>query len=496
MLLCPFENSRFILSFANTDLFFRLINPPGQLLQYFRINDPYRLLGLLVILVLLSLILLVDGPVASITEVRDIGLGAKIREGFSPYNEIVDRHAPLMAWFDGATHVVFGNSITGRRVFALVLLFLQCGLWGIVLISRKAFEENTYVPSFIFMALLFYATDNFALSGELIGALFMLGAINNLFKVIEFRAQRDETLFNLGLLVSLASLFALPYSLFILTILLCMRLYARVAGRSYVMVLFGFLLPHLLIAIAYWMTDSFGRLWSYYYLPTLTWDHSNLLTAQSWGLLAVPGIFLLMALFVLGRDARFTKYQGQLLQTMFLWLATSVAVGFVTFNIRPQSFICAVAPVCYFVTHHFLLIRRKRIAEMLTLLLVFGLVGVLYLTRYGLLFKRAYDGVFVSGAHPLPQYEDKKLLILAPDRDGLAMKNPGSLFLDWKLTEDLLSNPGYYDNLNKVYSTLKKDPPDVIVDKKNLLAPFLKQIADPSLNYVKQGDTYQRKASN
>ncbi|NJM25262.1 MAG: hypothetical protein HC859_07000, partial [Bacteroidia bacterium] len=212
------------------------------MLQYFRINDPYRLLGLLVMLVLLSLTLLIDGPAASITEARDIGLGAKIHEGFSPYSEIVDRHAPLMAWLDGATHLVFDDSITGRRVFALVLLFLQCGLWGIVLISRKAFEENTYVPSFIFMTLLFYAADNFTLTGELVGALFILGAINNLFKVIEFRVQRDETLFNLGLLVSLASLFALPYSLFILTVLLCMRLYARVAGRSYAMVLFGFIL--------------------------------------------------------------------------------------------------------------------------------------------------------------------------------------------------------------------------------------------------------------
>ena len=105
------------------------------LLRYFRINDPYRLLAILVLLLLMALPVFIDTPGMTFPELKSIVIGQKIREGFTPYTHIVDSTPPLTDWFYAGCDFLFGSSLTARHIFALFLIFVQACLLGSIFID-------------------------------------------------------------------------------------------------------------------------------------------------------------------------------------------------------------------------------------------------------------------------------------------------------------------------------------------------------------------------
>ena len=100
------------------------------LLRYFRINDPYRLLGLLVILILVYLPLFIDMPGMTYPELKNLVIGEKVHEGRTLYSELIDSTGPLAAWFNGLLDLIFGSSVLARRIFAFIVLFFPDSICG------------------------------------------------------------------------------------------------------------------------------------------------------------------------------------------------------------------------------------------------------------------------------------------------------------------------------------------------------------------------------
>ena len=141
------------------------------MLRYFRINDPYRLLGLLAIMVVISLPLFIDAPEMTLPELKSILLGEKVHSGSSLYTEVVDSTAPLAGWFDALFEMIFGRSVLGRHILAFFIVFSQAAYLGIVFINKKAFSESTFIPSVIFAFLFFFSFDTLSLNAELLECL-------------------------------------------------------------------------------------------------------------------------------------------------------------------------------------------------------------------------------------------------------------------------------------------------------------------------------------
>src|SRR5687767_10725047 len=115
-----------------------------MLLRYFRINDPYRLLGLLVILLIIYLPLFIDLPPITNPELKSMLVGEKIHEGSKMYAEVADNTAPLAAWFHALVDIVFGRSLLARHILAFIIIFFQSAFLGIIFITKKVFSENTF----------------------------------------------------------------------------------------------------------------------------------------------------------------------------------------------------------------------------------------------------------------------------------------------------------------------------------------------------------------
>jgi hypothetical protein len=454
------------------------------LLRYFRINDPYRLLGLLGILLVIYLPVFINTPEITYPELKSILLGEKVHEGSSLYIDIVDGTAPLAGWFDSLFYLVFGKSLLARHILVFLIVFIQAVYLGVVFINKKAFSESTFIPALLFVILFSFSYDTIALSGELLGSGFLLLALNNLFKEIEFREQRDESILNLGLFISLASLFSFSFAVYLIAAIVILAIFTRLELRKYLLMILGFLLPHLFLISIYYLRDGLESLWSFYYLPNFNFDSTAYVSVRTlWILGALPVVYLVISLVVLNREARFTKYQSQLVQGMFFWMIFAVLQVLYSKELRPQSFITLIPPLSFYLSHSLLLIRRRRFAEINIWVLLLGIVAINYLSRYGKIQGVSYASLVVPESQQYASFKGKKILVLDDDLAAYKHTTPAPAFLNWKLSKEIFEQPGYYENVVRVYRAFKKDPADIIIDPKNLLRPYLVRIPELQKQY-------------
>jgi hypothetical protein len=453
------------------------------LLRYFRINDPYRLLGLLGLLIIIYLPLFIDGPELTKPELKSLIVGEKIAEGHAPYTGLIDSVGPITAYFYGLMDLIFNRSLLARHILAFFILFSQSVYLGVMFINRKAFSENTLIPSFLFSVLIFFSFDNLALTGELLGSGFLLLAINSLFKEIEFRTQKSETVFNLGLCISLATLCSFSFVIHLLSACAILIFYTRSSVRGFLLLIFGFLLPQFVVMSLYYLNDALPQLWEFYYMGNITGVANKLVSNSTMLYLgAIPLFYLVVSVVMLNREARFTKYQSQLLQSMFFWLIFSFFQAFNSTEFRPQSFIIIIPCLCFFLTHFLLMIRRRKFAEMNAWILLAGVVVVSYVARYNNLDNINYSSL-ISPAQGNSIIKGKKILVLDNDLSLYRNNTLATPFLNWNLSRGILEQPDYYDNVIFVYESFKNDPPQIIIDKNNVMAGFFERIPELKSSY-------------
>lgn len=466
------------------------------MLRYFRINDPYRLVGLFILVLLIYLPFFVDTAPVTEPELRSMLVGEKVGNGSQMYVEVADNTAPLAAWFHALIYKVFDRSLLARHILAFFIIFFQSAYFGIVLITKKVFNENTFIPSLLFSLLYCFSFDTLALSDELIGSGFLLLAMNNLFKEIEFRMPRDETSFNLGVYISFASLFFLAYSIFLAAVLVILFLFARSTGRKVMLLVFGFLLPHLVVLTISYLNGGITKIVSYFYLTNISFNNEPLMSVK--GLLVlgiIPGLFLTVSIVMLNRLARFSKYQAELLQSIFLWGGFCFIYFLFCPNLRPQSLVVLIPPMAVLLTHFLLLIRRKKFAEMNIWLLLIGIVSISYMARYAVIGSVDYTRLLVEGQQQ-KLYDGKKILVLDHRPALMLHSGPATPFINWQIAEPLFSEPEYYESVTEVYTGLKNDPPDIIVDQSDLMRPFLERIPELKRAYRREGENYVKRISN
>lgn len=443
------------------------------MLQYFRINDPYRLLGLLVIMVVISLPLFLDTPPMTYPELKSILVGEKVHNGSSLYSEVIDSTAPLAGWFDALFEMIFGRSLTARHILAFFIIFTQAAYLGIIFINKKAFAESTFIPSVVFAFLFFFSFDTLSLNSELLASGFLLLALHSLFRQIEFREQGDPSIFNLGFYIALASLFSFSFIVYLLAAIVILMAFTRSAVRSYLLMIFGFLLPHLLMISIYYLKDGLPELWDYYYLLNLSFRRDIFTGVSSLFILgAVPLVFLVVSIVMLNRDARFTKYQSQLVQTMFFWMIFSFLQILYSKDLRPQSLITLIPPFSFYISHFLLLIRRRKFAEISIWVLLVSIVGVAYLARYNKIGAVNYGHLLVQDNKSADAIRDKRVLMLGDDFSIYKYNKLGSGFLNWRLSREIFEQPDYYENVILINNSITTDPPQVIIDPSNLM-PYI-----------------------
>jgi len=463
-------------------------------LRFFRVNDPYRLLGVLFVMIAASFPLLLNSDLTTIQELKDIVLGEALNNGKTMYTQLIDDTPWLASKFAQWMEAIFGRSLTARHILALVVLFFQAVYFSLILVRNKAYSENNYFPALIFGVLCFFSFDVLSLSDELWASVFLLFAISNLFTEIEFKVQRDETILNLGVYVGIASLFVFSYSIFLIGTYIILLAFARISVRKTFLLFFGFLFPHALIIVFYYFKDGLPELFRSFYSANFTVASVALVSWSSlfWLSLTIL-VYFFFSIMMLSREARFTRYQSQLLQVMFIWLLIALLNIVIARERTPHCFITLAPSLAYFISHYLLLIRRRWIAEMMLWLFIVTIVGIASFARWGKLSSIDYSTMLVKNQVKDTEVKGKKILVLSDRMDLYQNNEMAGYFLNWNLSKEIFELSHYYHDLVLINESFQKDPPDIIIDEQNRMKTIFSRLPLIAKQYERKGNRYEKK---
>ena len=219
------------------------------MLTFFRVNDPYRILGVFLLLLLIRLPYWVSGDHLTLPELNWMLLGERLAEGRHLYSGVWDNTGPLSAGVYWMIESLFDRRQGVYTMLATLLTTYQSLVFNDFLRTRKAYRESTYVPALVFVLLTSFSFDFYTLSPVLLALTWILLAFRNAFHKIE-GTMRDTQILRTGIYLGLAALFYLPSLVFVLPIFYAYMLFASLSPRRSLLLLYGTLLPFL-IAFTY-----------------------------------------------------------------------------------------------------------------------------------------------------------------------------------------------------------------------------------------------------
>lgn len=429
-----------------------------------------------------------NGIQLTLPELNHFLVGESLANGATLYIDVWEDIGPFSAWLYMGLYFVFGKSLWAFHILSFLLMFYQCLLFNSITYRNKLYNDSTYVPALIYGLLMNLSFGMYSLSPILISTTFILLALNNVFKQVEFRMKADEPILNIGIYLGVATLFYLPAGLFGIITLAILVIFSSTIGRRYLLVIYGLILPPLLIVGYYLLINGIGPAWNIFTTKIFNPNKLEYQNLQSLLLLVgIPVLFLFFGFVRVFQRTRFSNYQMRLIKLVVLWLLLSLIILYWA-ELLIASFILFVPPFAIIITHYFLLVKKKFKVEFIFLFFIVGIVvlnnSILFnwfeIERY-----IAHDKVLVQ-VSPYKKYVvDKKIVVFG---DDLSIYNDASLgtpFLDWQLSKETLTNPDYYENATKIYSGFVNDPPELIVDLENLMPGLQKRIVFLEENYEK-----------
>ena len=337
------------------------------MLSYFRQNDPFRVIGLLLLLVITRcffFIFLKDGAAPSNIEPLSIE------------HLFHENQGPLYILFQSGLIFLVENIYLNVILTSIIVLW-NASLLNMLLIRNAAFEENTYIPASLYIIFMSSSAGNYFLSAPLLGSTFILLALIYLQEHLRNR-NSDEKVLGIGCTFALASLFFLPYSWYLFLALILFLFYSRTVGRRYLLVIWGFALILLLAWMPLFFLKAGSSFWLDYFggLSLFEMNESFLIN------LAISlGLPLLIALKTSASNLAgmgMTNVQITV-KRVFTWLGLFglFSVIFLSGESSATANVLIVA-LSYFATEHLINVRRKWFAE----LTYFSLLALSLLALY------------------------------------------------------------------------------------------------------------------
>jgi len=387
-------------------------------------------------------------------------LGQWLGKGFSMYTETFDYTGPFAAlvykWLD----VFFGRSQLLHYSVSTFLIIIQAGIFNRILLRSKAYDENSYLPAFLYMILAVGIPDFMALSPQLMSLTFILLTLGNVLRRIGNQAT-DELFLKSGVYLGVAVMFYLPAVVYCLVFLFSFIFFSTAILRRLFLYLFGFLMVFVLCLTYFYWLDTHRVFFEYFFLNGLFANVASPLSSEELLTLTSPFIFIfLLSIVKTRRSARLTNFQQKVQQVLWLMLLG----GFVTFLLSNEKsvyeLIFCVPIICYFWTHYFLLLRRWIFKLTMPALLVLGL-PVFSCFAYTYLAAP----LTISPANAF----DKGTMLLGERIEAYAMMEINTPCLNEKITRRAFEGIDYYASASKIYNIFIKTNPSCIVDELGIM---------------------------
>lgn len=457
------------------------------LLNFFKINDPYRLAFVFLLMLLIRVPLIYSGIPLIAPELKWMIIGEALANGKDMYKDIWDFTGPLSAGIYGLVHLLFGKSVMAYRALSMVLVLIQCGVFNNLLLKNKAYNQNTYIPALMYMLFMHVSFDFLTLSPVLMGMTLVLLAVNNLFQRMD-NLTRDDLFVQMGLYLGLATLFYLPFLLYFVVIIASLLIYTGSVIRRMSLMVYGFFLVLVIASFYYFWFDSFAMFRVAYFESIFSIKPQLYITRIEFlGLVFIP-LSIFVVSFVKSRSiGRYINFQIKIQNVMLMFMFAGIFSVLLSREFSVYQLIFVVPGLAFFTSHYLIALKNWIMAEA-----VFVIIALLLLLNMLFPLKRwlfvdefiSFDQLMVQETPYDTLTEGKKLLVIGESIDAYSNSSLATPYLNWQLTRNHFQNLGYYDNLSETYLHFTDNPPDVIIDEKKVVPELFKKVPTVGLKYT------------
>ncbi|MFT6865726.1 MAG: hypothetical protein ACJA08_000551 [Cyclobacteriaceae bacterium] len=423
----------------------------------------------------------------SVVELKMLLLGERLGNGFVMYSETYDYTGPLAAMVYKWLDFIFGSSRWVHMIVSTFLIILQAGILNSILLKNKAYEENNYIPAFLYAILMSSTMDFFALSPQLMSLTFVILSLNQIFRRID-NVVTDELFLFAGIYTGLATFCYLPAVIYFITFLLSFIIFSTAALRRLIIFIYGFSMVFLVIGAYYFWYDSLDDMISIFIVggflkPKNFFVEYAELFQISYVILGV--LFISLTVFV---TARFTNFQQNMMRVMFLFIIAGVVAVIISPELSPAALQFIVPPLAFFLTHYFLTLKRKILRRLMPTLVVLALL------LYPWFLRNQFEDFLIGEDRSL--IKDKKVMLLGNDLMVYLGNEIASPFIDEYSSKEKLKGLDYFQQASALYEVILKSNPDVIIDDWNRVPDIFNRFPKIQHQYKKGTYGYYWKINN
>lgn len=366
------------------------------MIRYFKVNDPYRLLAVLIFLVITrTIVLFLDNPFTLLLAESE-SMGMAINQGAFFADSTHTNAGPLFYYLYALITYLSTDTATISVILGAIFVMIQAFLLNAIIIRSAALNDNTYLPAIVYAVLLSSSPELLFLSPEMLSITFVLLGLNFLFTHLKFRGT-EENIISTGFMFGIAALFAKPAFLLLIFMFLVYLLYSNTLTRRYFLMAFGFFLPFIFVWIYFLWNGAGSEFWMVYFTDLIRFSSRQLITPPM--LLIWIGIPSLMALITAAQNFTgigMTNNQIQIQRSM-LWLAIfGLVLYLVSANGSFSELIWVLPVISYFISMLLISVQKHMIGELAFQILLWG--GAYFL--FAPLIDQAFYVLDISGLIP------------------------------------------------------------------------------------------------
>ena len=430
-------------------------------------------------------------------EITWLLVGERMADGFTLYKDIWTDLEPFSALVYYFIDLIVGKSTFAYFILALLLVFVQAIIFTNGLNSNKVFKEATHLPALFYVLFSSLFFDFYTLSPMLLGMTFILVSFNMI--CYQSRVMTgEERFFYIGLLTGIASLFYLPFVIFLIFALAALGLYSNTTIKKQMIMVLAFFFPYIILLIYYFWIDNLSNYYAFVFLSVLNSAPNfmiDFLTILK--LLILPLLLLLLAVGAIASRGKYIHYQYKIIKIVGIALLMGLLALFIEKLITPNVLFIFVPPLAFFTTHLFLLISKKKISSEVLFFVMFG--GILLISFYAIKKPDPYTVTHLIKKSPEHldklAIKNKRILVIGDKKEYYIKNSLSTPYENWKLSAWQFSDLRKYENISAIYEVLEQGKPEYIFDQEKKMIELSNVIPMLKKNYqlIDTSGIYQRK---
>lgn len=458
------------------------------MLRFFRKNDPYKIIPIFFILILIRSVWIIFGLPQSLAEFKWLLLGERLANGFVMYSETFDYTGPLAAlaykWLD----IIFGSSRWVHLVISSLLVILQASALNTILLKNKAYNENNYLPAFLYVILMCSTMDFFALSPQLMSLSFIILSLNQIFRRID-NVVKDDLFLYAGLFTGLATFIYLPAIVYFFAFLLSFVMFSSAVLRRLLLFVYGFSIVLLIIGCYFFWFGAVQDFWYSFFVAGFAKPKSFFVDYSQLFQISYVSLGVLVLSMSAFFTARFTNFQQNMMWVMVFFILAATIALLISPELSPSDILFFIPPGAFFLTHYLLSIKKRILRAILPITIILGLLV------YPWIIRNSIAGLTVDQTDKTNDSK-RKMMVIGSDLRKYKGHDIASPFIDPYLSQKKLESLKYYAGAAELHDNIIKSDPDIILDQWEIIPEMFERFPIIEKRYTKLQEGEYRKINN